>query len=520
MSNTTDLSRTVQTYTREIEQYLQKDDYNQAAKIYEELILVEPEEKRHYWNLGLVLLLSGDEFSAQAVWFQGLSDCEPDQVSLHTSTLVKTLLPEAEKRELRDEFEVAYLIRCQIQEIDPDNIENILRLIKLSIDLNLPSERKVCLEHASSLISNQEFQEKTSNLAFEISTELLAIDPQDSTGISFIDSCVKNGNASESFKLQLFTITNQISHHDNRPNDSIVKLLEICLILSPNQDSILKRLAKTLQRIGRNNESIPYCQQLIDNAHNKIQKISAYFFLIRGFLGSGGNWESAFQAYSSWLELIHNLIDHQEQLTFTQFNDLIAFTGINPYFEDSPAKTHTLRKEISQLVQSVPNHLFDINKSTHKSIENKIKIGYISTCFKRHSVAWIARWLLKYHNSDRFHVNAYSLINRQDNLQYFICQSVENFVDLSGIDDPMIISKKILQDEIDILIDLDSITSSRICKTMALKPAPVQVTWLGSDASGISTIDYFIADNYVLPESAQEYYDSKILRLPPCLLSC
>ncbi|MEM7714880.1 MAG: O-linked N-acetylglucosamine transferase, SPINDLY family protein, partial [Cyanobacteria bacterium P01_A01_bin.68] len=44
--------------------------------------------------------------------------------------------------------------------------------------------------------------------------------------------------------------------------------------------------------------------------------------------------------------------------------------------------------------------------------------------------------------------------------------------------------------------------------------APIQVTWLGSDASGLPAIDYFIADPYVLPKSAQQYYASKIWRLP------
>jgi len=41
---------------------------------------------------------------------------------------------------------------------------------------------------------------------------------------------------------------------------------------------------------------------------------------------------------------------------------------------------------------------------------------------------------------------------------------------------------KIYQDEIDILIDLDSITLDITCEIMALKPAPIQVTWLGWDA--------------------------------------
>ena len=54
---------------------------------------------------------------------------------------------------------------------------------------------------------------------------------------------------------------------------------------------------------------------------------------------------------------------------------------------------------------------------------------------------------------------------------------------------------------------------------MALKTAPIQVTWLGLDASGIPAIDYFIADNYVLPENAQEIYSEKIIRLPNSYLS-
>ncbi|MFM6856424.1 MAG: hypothetical protein ACKPKC_07365, partial [Dolichospermum sp.] len=40
------------------------------------------------------------------------------------------------------------------------------------------------------------------------------------------------------------------------------------------------------------------------------------------------------------------------------------------------------------------------------------------------------------------------------------------------------------------------------------------VSWLGYDATGFPTVDYFIADNYVLPASAQNDYTEKIWRLP------
>jgi predicted O-linked N-acetylglucosamine transferase (SPINDLY family) len=54
---------------------------------------------------------------------------------------------------------------------------------------------------------------------------------------------------------------------------------------------------------------------------------------------------------------------------------------------------------------------------------------------------------------------------------------------------------------------------------MAKRAAPIQVTWLGLDAAGIPNIDYFIADPYVLPDNAQDYYAEKIWRLPQTYLA-
>jgi predicted O-linked N-acetylglucosamine transferase (SPINDLY family) len=68
--------------------------------------------------------------------------------------------------------------------------------------------------------------------------------------------------------------------------------------------------------------------------------------------------------------------------------------------------------------------------------------------------------------------------------------------------------------EIDILIDLNSVSLSTAYEVMTYKPAPVQVTCLGWETSGCPEIDYFIADPHVLPADAEEYYRTKIWRLP------
>jgi predicted O-linked N-acetylglucosamine transferase (SPINDLY family) len=129
-------------------------------------------------------------------------------------------------------------------------------------------------------------------------------------------------------------------------------------------------------------------------------------------------------------------------------------------------------------------------------------------------VGWLARWLLQHHDRDRFQINGYFLacdpvyINPLH--QWYLNQFSQVYKSKNSVET----AEQIYRDEIDILIDLDSLTLDLTCEVMALKPAPVQVTWLGWDASGIPTVDYFIADSYVLPDSAQEYYSEKIWRLP------
>ncbi|MFO0209901.1 MAG: O-linked N-acetylglucosamine transferase, SPINDLY family protein, partial [Pseudanabaena sp.] len=135
------------------------------------------------------------------------------------------------------------------------------------------------------------------------------------------------------------------------------------------------------------------------------------------------------------------------------------------------------------------------------------------------SVGFLARWLIQYHDRERFELYGY-LGNYQENdvLQvWFEKQFLKTYHEKSY--NPVDIANQIIQDGIDILIDLDSCTNAMTSGVLALKPAPIQVTWLGWDAAGQPTVDYFIADPYVLPESAQDYYTEKIWRLPHTYLA-
>ncbi|MCS6942843.1 MAG: O-linked N-acetylglucosamine transferase, SPINDLY family protein, partial [Geminocystis sp.] len=148
-----------------------------------------------------------------------------------------------------------------------------------------------------------------------------------------------------------------------------------------------------------------------------------------------------------------------------------------------------------------------------KNRQKKLKIGYIGHTLRSHSVGLLSRWLISHHDRENFSIYVYLVCQPEDYItQTFFINRVDKTY--SGGRNVNEYITEIEKDEVDILVDLDSLTHNITAIVMSLKPAPIQVSWLGMDSSGIPSLDYFIADPYVLPDSAQEYYREKIWRLP------
>src|SRR4028118_1703801 len=100
-------------------QYLIQGDCTQAANLYEQAIAADPETKSHYWHLGLILLLQGQEMEAQTTWLLGMAGGESEQVEEWTAQLLDVLQMEAERREVLSDYSVTWAIRQHIREINP-----------------------------------------------------------------------------------------------------------------------------------------------------------------------------------------------------------------------------------------------------------------------------------------------------------------------------------------------------------------------------------------------------------------
>jgi predicted O-linked N-acetylglucosamine transferase (SPINDLY family) len=78
------------------------------------------------------------------------------------------------------------------------------------------------------------------------------------------------------------------------------------------------------------------------------------------------------------------------------------------------------------------------------------------------------------------------------------------------------IAERIRADGIDILVDLASHTMPLgAFRALALKPAPVQVTWMGVMATtGLPAMDYFLGNAEIPPPGTEHTFTEKIYRLP------
>jgi len=150
----------------------------------------------------------------------------------------------------------------------------------------------------------------------------------------------------------------------------------------------------------------------------------------------------------------------------------------------------------------------------------KLRIGYVSADFRRHSVAYFIAPVLK--NHDRGNVQVYCYFNGDDSdaTTAKIRNSIFGWRDIHQLDDAAVIDL-IRRDGIDILVDLSGHTEGHRLQVFAQRAAPVQITWLGyPNTTGIPNMDYRLTDAATDPPGLTErFHTEQLLRLPK-VFSC
>ena len=500
-------------------QKLAEGKYKEAAVLYEQGIEISPEIVSNYWYLGLAQLLQGREEEAQITWMMPMLEASSEEIEQWTEELLTVLNQQANSQEADASYENAWLIRQHYGQIDPNNGNNLLKLLWLSIKTRIFTEKDGIIPQLIEIYSNQQGEGIQSKVILQVVEAAFQLNPFPCSILELVEVVYPYINCEAAIKILLREATNLVYTNYQLG----VTITRLCLRLAPDNLDAVLLLSTFCRQLGIEGkwESIELAEQYLDQSQDLISKLIATHVILWNLMEIGGHFNRATAVFSLYKGLMFKLkesINERDRGALSRLMDMGIFIF---YFEDSPQTNRPLRNSVARMcqadLQSDLSKEINLDKIRHskkkKSRAKILKIGYLSNCLRQHSIGWLVRWLLKYHDRNCFEVHLYCPNQSKDWLQQeFILGYGDKFHYLYP---PIVnMTNLISQDELDILVDLDSLSCANTLKCMATKVAPLQITWLGYDASGLPAIDYFIADPYVLPDDAQEYYQEKIWRLP------
>jgi predicted O-linked N-acetylglucosamine transferase (SPINDLY family) len=145
----------------------------------------------------------------------------------------------------------------------------------------------------------------------------------------------------------------------------------------------------------------------------------------------------------------------------------------------------------------------------------KRRIGYLSQDFHEHATAYLMAELFELHDRNRFEVFGYSYGPDDGGpMRARLRAAFDKFVDLQQ--KPHARAASLIHgDQVDILVDLKGYTAFNRAEILALRPAPIQVNYLGfpGTMSG-EFMDYIVVDHFIAPPELAQHYGETIVRLP------
>ncbi len=329
-----------------------------------------------------------------------------------------------------------------------------------------------------------------------------------------------------------------VIYYQLKKYDSAIEFIKKAVLLEPKYVDAHNNLGLVLQETGQLDEAIIYYQRAIhvnpsfapayynlgfalyqqsklnEAIKNYISALTLKPDFIEAYVNLGnifrdlGKLEEAEKCYRCVLQIKpSDLISHQALLMIINYN--------------SRYDPQTIFSEHLQFAKRFAAPLSDnIAPYTNTSVpDRRLKLGYVSPDFKRHSVAYFIEPVIISHNRENVEVFCYSDVSNYDEVTKRVQKNADHWRSIAGISDEQV-AELIRKDRIDILIDLAGHTADNRMLLFARKPAPVQVTWIGYPATtGLSTIDYKIVDRYTDPPGMTEHlYTEELIRLPDSFL--
>lgn len=181
--------------------------------------------------------------------------------------------------------------------------------------------------------------------------------------------------------------------------------------------------------------------------------------------------------------------------------------------EVSPSELFVMHRRFGELVEAgvAP---FDHHTNV-RDPDRKLRVGFVSGDLFGHAVASFISTIWQSIDRTRFEIHAYASSDRDDGTTTSLRRLCDGWRNIAAMSDE-VAAEKIREDGIDVLVDLSGHTSFNRLPLFAMKPAPVQVSWIGyPGTTGLTRMDYYIADPiWAPPGSIDDQFTEKLMLIP------
>ncbi|GLT62711.1 hypothetical protein SLA2020_353270 [Shorea laevis] len=297
-----------------------------------------------------------------------------------------------------------------------------------------------------------------------------------------------------------------VIYKDRDNLDKAVECYQLALSIKPNFSQSLNNLGVVYTVQGKMDAAASMIEKAILANPTYAEAYNNLGVLYR----DAGNITNAIAAYEQCLKIDPDSRNAGQ-------NRLLAMNYINEGDDDKLFEAH--RDWGRRFMRLYPQYTSWDNS---KDPERPIVIGYVSPDYFTHSVSYFIEAPLVYHNYTKYKVVVYSAVVKADaktgRFRDKVIKKGGLWRDIYGIDEKKVASM-IREDKVDILVELTGHTANNKLGTMACRPAPVQVTWIGyPNTTGLPTIDYRITDSLADPPDTKQKHVEELIRLPKCFL--
>ena len=146
--------------------------------------------------------------------------------------------------------------------------------------------------------------------------------------------------------------------------------------------------------------------------------------------------------------------------------------------------------------------------------DRPLRVAFLSGHLSNGSVSYFLEGLIAHILPGTLQLVAYDTDEKHDATHQRLRSHIPEWYAVRGMR-PTDLARKIRSDGIQILIDLNGHTDGNSLPVFALKPAPLQVSWLGYWAStGLPTIDVVLADPICVPREDRVHFTERVVDLP------